>query len=176
MKLTADLPIGVFYASTTGNTEQVAEKIVAILGPAAHLHDIAREGFQAADGYRYLIMGIPTWDFGELQEDWACHWDALAGLDLQGMTVALFGLGDQIGYGEWFQDAMGMLHDQLLQSGARIVGYWPVAGYVFEASKALTPDQQCFVGLALDEDGQSGLTDERLESWLADVCNAFQDA
>lgn len=172
--LRSALPVGIFYASTTGNTEQIAEKIAAQLGPSSHLHDIAVEGFDAVSQYSCVVMGIPTWDFGELQEDWASRWDELKQLSFSGVKVALFGLGDQIGYGEWFQDAMGLLHDQLSQTGAKMVGYWSVDGYDFEASKALTQNDQLFVGLALDEDGQSGLTDERLEKWLKEVCKAFE--
>ncbi|WP_459782808.1 flavodoxin domain-containing protein, partial [Photobacterium sp. R1] len=81
-------------------------------------------------------------------------WNQLDGLTLTGKTVALFGLGDQEGYTEWYLDAMGMLHDQLLPTGAQFVGYWPNQGYNFEASKALTEDKSFFVGLALDEDSQ----------------------
>lgn len=172
--LTKDIEVGVFYASTTGNTEQVAEKIALLLGPTARCHDISIEGFAALDQYHHVIMGIPTWDFGELQEDWAIHWDDLKKRSFKNVMIALFGLGDQIGYGEWFQDAMGQLHDQLATLDAQMIGYWPVEGYDFEASKALTGDGQWFVGLALDEDGQSGLTDERIEKWLKEVCNAFE--
>lgn len=172
----SDIQIGVFYASTTGNTEQIAEKIETLLGGAARGHDISKEGFVALKQYTHMIMGIPTWDFGELQEDWLAHWDELIEHSFSGVKVALFGLGDQIGYGEWFQDAMGQLHDQLKSQGAILVGYWPIEGYDFEASKALTDDGRYFVGLALDEDGQAGLTDERLEKWLKDVCNAFKAA
>lgn len=168
-----DQPVGIFYASTTGNTELIAEKIAVMLADQARLHDIAAEGLVAIPAYRQMILGIPTWDFGELQEDWALHWEALGQIDLSGVKVALFGLGDQIGYGEWFQDAMGALHDLLHASGAQMVGYWPVEGYDFEASKALSVDGLQFVGLALDEDGQSGQTEERLEKWLSEVCNAF---
>ena len=47
----------------------------------------------------------------------------------------------------------GPLHDEIIKkTGANIIGYWPVEGYTFEASKALTEDGTQFVGLALDED------------------------
>jgi hypothetical protein len=32
--------------------------------------------------------GIPTWDFGELQEDWEAIWDQLDTLNLDGKIVA----------------------------------------------------------------------------------------
>lgn len=71
-----------------------------------------------------LILGIPTRDFGEIQEDWEAVWDQLDDLNLEGKIVALYGLGDQLGYGEWFLDALGMLHDKLSTKGVKFVGYW----------------------------------------------------
>jgi len=79
--------------------------------------------------------------------------------------VAIFGLGDQLGYAEWFQDAVGMLHDELLVLGCDFVGYWPNQGYDFIASKALTEDKSFFVGLSLDDENQYDLTDERIDGW-----------
>lgn len=165
--------IGLFYASTTGNTEQVADRIAALLPDRIRLHDIAVEGVAAMAEYPCLILGIPTWDFGELQEDWDEHWEVLSALDLSGKRVALFGLGDQLGYGKWFLDAMGALCQQVQSCGAQVVVNWPVAGYRFEASRALTEDGEHFVGLALDEDGQQGETEERLRRWLPQVISAF---
>ena len=168
-------PIGLFYGSTTGNTEDIAEKIAAEIGhERVKLHDIAAEGTINMQDYQYLIVGIPTWDFGELQEDWSDVWAELDGLDLEGINCALFGLGDQIGYGDWFLDAMGALHDKLVSRGARMLGYWSVEGYSFDVSKALTQDQSHFVGLALDEDSQSDQSAERIEKWLPSVLAEFE--
>jgi flavodoxin II len=166
-------PIGLFYASTTGNTEMVAEQLAALLPERIQLHDIAVEGVAAMAEYSLLIMGISTWDFGELQEDWNEHWSDLKALDFSGKRVALFGLGDQLGYGEWFLDAMGALNEVLQAAGAEVVVPWPIDGYRFEASRALTEDGRYFVGLALDEDGEHGLTQERLDAWLPQVLAAF---
>ncbi|MGL4600908.1 MAG: flavodoxin FldB, partial [Plesiomonas sp.] len=73
------------------------------------------------------------------------------------------------GYGEWFLDAMGLLHDKLLACGAQLIGYWPVDGYTFTASKALTADNSAFVGLALDEENQYELSDERIADWSGQI-------
>lgn len=167
-------PIGLFYGSTTGNTAEVAERIAGLIGiDRVDLYDVADNGLAGLDDYRLLIFGIPTWDFGEQQEDWLDIWPELDGLELSGVRVALFGLGDQIGYGEWYLDAMGMLHDKLCVAGAEAVGYWPCEGYDFEASKALTADGSRFVGLALDEDGQRAETGARLAVWVPQVLEAF---
>lgn len=167
-------PIGLFYGSTTGNTADVAERLAQLAGPErVDLYDIAEQGLAGLGLYEYLIFGIPTWDFGEQQEDWLDLWPELDALELAGVRVALFGLGDQIGYGEWYLDAMGMLHDKLVQQGAVAVGYWPNEGYEFDASRALTADGSHFVGLALDEDSQRSETDARLALWVPQVLAAF---
>jgi len=168
-------PIGLFYASTTGNTEEVAQQIHVMASEFVHLHDIAAEGVAAMREYTALIIGIPTWDFGELQEDWDEYWQAFSDIDFSDRRVALFGLGDQLGYGEWFLDAMGAVHDQVVAAGGQVVVPWPVEGYDFEASKALTEDGRHFVGLALDEDGQRSETEPRLQLWLPQVLAALLD-
>lgn len=166
--------IGLFYGSTTGNTEDIAELIAIEAGSErVAIHDIAAEGIEALDQYRFLILGIPTWDYGELQEDWSDVWAELDDKELSGVTCALFGLGDQVGYGEWFLDSMGALHDKLVSRGARLVGYWPVSGYDFEASKALTEDKQQFVGLAIDEDCQGQQSGARVARWVPQVLSEF---
>jgi flavodoxin II len=117
--------------------------------------------------YSHLILGISTWDFGELQEDWESQWDDAAALDFSGKMVALYGLGDMYGYADWFQDALGMLHDVVVVAGAQITGYWPnTPDYEFTASKALTEDKAFFVGLALDDENQFDQTDARIAAWL----------
>lgn len=164
------MTIGLFYGSSTCYTEMVAEKIQALLGADhIHLHNLKQTPIQQMADYQILMLGISTWDFGEIQEDWLTNWDAIETIDLHGKIVALFGLGDQLGYGEWFLDAMGLLHDKLLAQGCQIVGYWPNEGYDFETSKALVDDGRFFVGLALDETSQYELTDQRLAAWLPQV-------
>ena len=164
------MKIGLFYGSSTCYTEMVAEKIQSLLGSdTVTLHNLKQTPVDEMSHYPILMLGISTWDFGELQEDWQTSWDALDHIDLHGKIVALFGLGDQAGYGEWFLDAMGLLHDKLLAKGCQLVGYWPNEGYEFEASKALIDEGRYFVGLALDETSQYELTDQRLALWLPQV-------
>lgn len=168
------MDIGLFYGSSTCYTQMVAEKIQALLGAdLVTLHNLKETPVQTMAQYDALIFGISTWDFGEIQEDWLASWDAIDQVKLGGKQIALFGLGDQQGYGEWFLDAMGLLHDKLLLQGCQMVGYWPNEGYQFEASKALVDEGRYFVGLALDETSQYQLTDERLARWLPQVLDEF---
>lgn len=171
------MKIGLFYGSTTCYTEMAAEKIRAIIGEElVDIHNVKESPLSLMSDYDLLILGISTWDFGEIQEDWSEIWQKIAGVSLSGKYVALFGLGDQEGYGEWFLDAMGLLHDELKQIDANLLGYWPTDGYEFEASKALTPDGSHFVGLALDEDSQYELSDERIATWVEQVLVEYQAA
>ncbi|WP_194757357.1 flavodoxin FldB [Aliidiomarina indica] len=170
----SEFRIGLFYGSTTCYTEIAAEKIRDFIGPdIVVMHNIKDIPLTTAEQFDVLIFGLSTWDFGEIQEDWESHWHEIKALDLTGKTVALYGMGDQQGYSEWFQDALGMLHDELAASiggnHIRRIGYWPVDSYEFIASKALTPEKTHFVGLALDEDSQYELSDERIETWCTQI-------
>ncbi len=164
------MKIGLFYGSTTCYTEIAAEKIQATIGTELiNLHNIKDEPLGNCLNYDFIIFGISTWDYGELQEDWESCWQDIAALDLSGKTIALYGMGDQIGYSEWFQDALGMLHQQVIAQGAQLIGYWPNKGYEFSASKALTLDKSHFVGLSLDEDNQYELSEQRIEQWCEQI-------
>ncbi|WP_299685473.1 flavodoxin FldB [uncultured Vibrio sp.] len=171
------MKIGLFYGSTTCYTEMAAEKIRGIIGEElVDIHNVKETPLSLMADYDLLLLGISTWDFGEIQEDWNDLWDDIATTPVKGKVVALFGLGDQEGYGEWFLDAMGLLHDELKTAGAEFVGFWPNDdSYQFEASKALTKDQSQFVGLALDEDSQYELSDERIASWVEQVLVEYSE-
>lgn len=166
------MTIGLFYGSSTCYTEMAAEKIRDCLGDdLVTLHNLNSTPVIRMQDYEILILGIPTWDFGELQEDWEAAWQQLAGLDLRGKIIALYGLGDQQEYGEWFLDALGMLHDLLAVKGVKFVGYWPASGYQFTSSKALNKAGDKFVGLALDDITQFEQTDQRITKWCQQIIN-----
>jgi flavodoxin II len=154
-----------------------AEKIRDIIGAdIVSLHNIKDEPLKNAEQYDFIIFGISTWDFGEIQEDWESKWDDIKDVDLNGKTIALFGMGDQQGYGQWFQDALGMLHDEINAQAITQLGFWPNdSNYEFEASKALTEDGKQFVGLALDEDSQYELSDERIATWVEQVMTEYAE-
>jgi flavodoxin II len=162
--------IGLFYGSTTCYTEMAAEKIQAAIGEElVDTFDIKNTSLSKAQNYDILIFGISTWDFGELQEDWESTWDDVSLLNLHGKTVALFGLGDQLGYADWYQDALGMLHDELVPTGCKFIGYSSTDGHEYTKSKALTHDENAFVGLALDDENQFELSEQRINEWTEQI-------
>jgi len=176
------MKIGLFYGSTTCYTEIAAEKIQASIGAfleedenIVELHNIKHEPLANCLDYDFIIFGISTWDYGELQEDWESSWLNINELDLNDKIVALYGMGDQEGYAKWFQDALGMLHEQVLAQGANLIGYWPNEGYEFSASKALTENESHFVGLSLDEDSQYDLSDDRIDQWCEQILIEYSE-
>ena len=167
-------PIGLFYGSSTCYTEMAAEKIQQQFNDGiVDIFNIADTPIENFTRYQQLILGIPTWDYGELQEDWENIWEELDQIDLSQTTVALYGLGDQIGYPDWFLDAMGYLHHKVVERGAKIIGYWPNNGYQFLESQALTDDKTQFLGLALDDENDFDKTDERITQWCNELKKHF---
>lgn len=168
--------VGLFFGSTTGNTRKVAKLIKSrfgddVMSEPIRINKATQEDFLA---YDCLILGTPTLGEGQLpgqsadcEENWEEALQRLEGVSLQGKTVALFGLGDQSLYGHEFVDAMADLYEFVTARGAKVVGAWPSDGYDFTNSRALQGDD--FVGLALDQDNQSELTEERIDSWLRSI-------
>ncbi len=158
--------VGLFYGSTTGNTKSVAEMIQKQLGQDnVDLYDVAAAGPGDLDGYDSLILGVSTWGLGDLQDDWDVFASNLK--NLGGRKVALFALGDQQAYPDTFVNAMGTLYEKATEAGADVVGSWPTDGYDFIASAAVVDGK--FVGLALDEDGQSDMTADRVKAWTDQI-------
>ncbi len=166
------MKIGLFYGSDTGNTQEVAEKIVEIIGEEnIDLYCIGEVENSDLENHNFLILGTSTWYDGELQSEWEDFFINLDDIDFTNKTVALFGLGDQYTYGEYFVDGIGILYDKIIEKGARVVGQWPIDDYDFDESIAERNGE--FVGLAIDEDNESEKTDARINTWLQQISQDF---
>lgn len=161
--------VGLFYGSTTGKTADAAEQVQAALGGdgVVDLHDIGDKSVGDLAEYDYLIIGCPTWNIGEIQDDWNAIVDDLDEVDFSDKTVAYFGTGDQVGYADNFQDAMGLLEEKISGLGGKTVGYWPAEGYDHTDSRAIRDGKFC--GLALDDDNESEMTESRIQTWCAQI-------
>lgn len=157
----------IFYASNTGNTEEIAKEISKELGNVK-LVDISEDRITLINEYDKIILGFSTWGDGELQDNWSDVWEDLKELNFSDKTVALFGLGDQENYGYTYIDAVGIAYEQLKDSGANIIGSWDISDeYFHDESRAIIDNK--FVGLALDEDNQANLTTQRILKWCEDI-------
>ncbi len=165
--------IGLFYGSDTGNTEVIAGLIQNRIGSdQVDLFDMYDCRTTDLLKYDHLIIGLSTWHDGQLVSAFDDIEDELKELDFTGKTIALFGLGDQFGYADYFIDGVGIVGEIIQKNGGKIVVNWPIRDYDFENSKADLGNGN-FLGLALDEDNQDNMTDERIDEWLPLVLEAF---
>jgi flavodoxin I len=166
---TAREAVGLFYATQTGNTETVAGVIAEKAGVEAA--DVGEYGAEDLAGYDGLIVGCPTWNTDADEYRSGTAWDDLLddikGVDLAGKSVAVFGCGDSQGYGDNFCDGIEELHETFAAAGAKMVGYVDAGAYQHQASKSAKGDK--FLGLPLDEDNENDMTEERVESWIAQI-------
>ena len=165
----------IFYGSSTGNTQRIAEQIAEELGDLIEsVTDIGKASPDDLASAEALILGVSTWEDGQLQEDWDDFFPELDRIDLSGKTVALFGLGDAYGFSGEFVNGLGTLHDKVRERGATVVGAWPTDGYDFDESTAVVEGR--FVGLVIDEENESDLSDERVAQWADTIRSALAEA
>jgi flavodoxin I len=168
-------PIGLFYGSNSGFTELVAdfieEEFNTIAPGLIDVYDIAETPAQKMLAYDYLIVGCPTWNIGQLQDDWDDIYPTLDAIDLTGKKLAIFGLGDQYGYPDSFCDAIGILGRKLAEQGAELVGFTPADRFEFAYSQGVEDGQ--FMGLALDDENESEQTPERITEWIWQLVDEF---
>lgn len=157
--------IGIFYGSTTGVTQEIASRIAGKLNiDIKDVHEVTNLDAARLAPYDILLLGTSTWGSGELQDDWYDALEVLKKADLTHKTIALFGVGDSSSYSDTFCDAMGLIFEDLKNSGARFIGRVDSHEYDFDSSIAVNNDQ--FVGLALDEENEPDKTETRIENWI----------
>lgn len=154
---------GIFYGSTTGTTESIASKVGTLLG--ADVMQVAE--IDKVENYDFVIFATSTWGMGDLQDDWIGALDTLVTKNLSGKKVGFIGVGDQASFGDTFVDGIGIIYEEIKDKGITLVGKTSVDGYSFSSSKAVDGDE--FIGLVIDENNQSELTDERINAWVEKV-------
>ena len=164
--------IGIFYGSSTGNTETVAKKIQEELGTdIATTYDVADAKAGDIEKFNNIIFGTSTWGIGDLQDDFEGFLSEISNADLNGKKVALFGLGDQYSYSDSFVDGIGEIYEALENKNCEVIGGISTDGYEYDASRAEKDGQ--LVGLALDIENQDDQTENRVADWVAELKNQF---
>jgi flavodoxin I len=156
------------YEALVSKDIDVAEPIDIDTLDSGSLKDVFNE-------HNSLIVGTPTWntnaDTFRSGTGWDdLYYDKLPDLTsiLEGKKVAVFGLGDQISYGENYADATGELYSVFESLGCNMVPYAHTSqdGYDHITSKSILPDSDLFCGLLLDQINQDDLTDDRIANWV----------
>jgi len=135
--------VHVIYGSTTGMTEAVANKIAEAL-------DATVVNVNAADAAAFdaelLVLGTSTWGVGDLQDDWAAKLDEVKG-NFAGKKVAVFGLGDSVGFADSFCVAAETIANAAKDAGATLVGEI----------------------LKIDDTNEAGQTDGKIAAWVETI-------
>jgi len=163
--------IGIFYGSTSGSSEAIAEELEFYLKKEELSSFNVASGVENIKDFKNLIFVAPTYGVGELQKDWETCQRDLKLIDFTDKTVALVGLGNQFAFGESYIGAIKILYDIVTENHGKIIGFTDTKGYLFKESEALVDDK--FVGLALDEVNQSNMTPDRIEKWLEEIKKEF---
>ena len=109
---------GVFYGSSTGTCEELANQIAEKLRVSStDVHSVDKMTADKIKEYEVLVLGTSTWGDGELQDDWYDGVKVLKSADLSMKFVALFGCGDSESYCDTFCDGIGVLYEDLKDSG-----------------------------------------------------------
>jgi flavodoxin I len=160
------------YGTQTGTTVAVAEAIQKQLADLVSEIKCIDKASTADFSDDFLVLGGSTWGDGELTDDWADFWPQMDNIDFAGKKVALFALGDQVGYGYNFVSSMKFFYDKVIERGASVIANQVTRdGFDFEHTEALVDGY--FVGLVLDEVNEPHLSDDRIALWAQEVRNAL---
>ncbi len=115
----------VVFGSTMGNTEKLAEKVaegLKIGGMEVAVKNVYTADVEELKNFDLIVLGCSTWGLGDLQDDFAGFYDAMAGLpSLEGKKAAVFGAGDSEMYPDTFCEAVDKIENRLQDLGAELV-------------------------------------------------------
>lgn len=90
-------PIHLIYASTSGNTELVVEKVAEVwqsAGQTVELHRAERTSPDAIASNQLFVLATSTWEHGQLNPFFKKLFDALKNIDCSAKKAAFIGCGD----------------------------------------------------------------------------------
>lgn len=80
--------IGIFYGSTTGNTETSAQRIQQEFGEdIAQLFDVSEATSKDIEQFTNLVFGASTWGIGDLQDDFESFMTEISEANLLGKKL-----------------------------------------------------------------------------------------
>lgn len=160
------------YWPKKGNVENAANKIVEQFeGHPIDLFTITQVEVKTLPDYDLIIVGGSTVGADNWEDTHKTRWieffEKLEKIHLHGQKVAIYGLGDQILYPDHFVDGIVAIKKEFEKHHVDFIGKWPIDGYEFTGSKSVEGDH--FYGLALDEDQQPEMTEERISKWVEQI-------
>ena len=155
----------------------MGKKIQEVIGSdRCELIPVREASVKDLEKFDKIIFGISTigneaWDNEPVKSGWFGFMPELEKCDFSGKKCAIFGLGDLIRYADHFVDAMADVYHVIKENGASVYGSVDPEGYDFKDSKSLIDGK--FIGLPIDEDSESNLTNKRINAWLDELLPHF---
>ena len=88
---------GIFFGSSGGVTEEVANKIAEKLGvPGSDVHNVASASPEDVGKYEVLLLGSSTWGAGDLQDDWYDFLPKIQKMDLSNKKAPHYALSSYV--------------------------------------------------------------------------------
>ena len=112
----------VFYGSSTGNTQTVANWVgeaLSAAGVETGLLGVAKAGSSKISDL--VVMGPSTWGVGEIQEGFTAFYDSMTAAGFGGKRVAVFGFGDNGMFPDNFCEAVDMIEQKARECDAVMV-------------------------------------------------------
>jgi flavodoxin I len=161
-----------------GNVDSAGDKIASLFR-GAEVKKVSVSHLQKSDIEKYdnwiiggSTSGAHVWEDADDSNRWFEFFKLLKDIDMKNKVVAFYGLGDQVLYPQHFVDGLGFFQDEFQKHNISIVGKWPVSGYEFYESEGMKDGY--FFGLALDEDNQEEMTEERISGWIELIRKDFK--
>lgn len=167
-----------FFSPEGGSVNRVTLKLGAMIGDdKVEIIPVVKATKEDLDRYEQIILlgstvGTDHWSNEAVPDEWPAFFSKMEESGFEAKKVAIVGLGNSVLYPDHFADGMAILYRAALDRKAVLFGSVDSSGYDFTDSEALN-EEGLFCGLAVDEDNEEELTDERLENWLAALKTDF---
>jgi len=158
----------VLYATTTGRTKLLSEKIKAVVeNNIEHVTcaNASELSLNEALNFDLILAGSPTTGEGDIHKNWKSMAEFITEEKYGSHDVSIFAMGDQRHHGKTFGGALWKLHSMWSQAGSNMQGYTEYLSYDNEKSPHLV-DGQILPGLIIDHIGQRKYTDKRVSDWV----------
>ena len=169
----------IFFSPEGGNVNNVANKLGELIGEdkvdIIPVKEVSKEDLIKYDKIILIgsTVGADHWDNEIIVNEWPEFFRKSNEIRFDKKKVAIIGLGNCVLYPDHFVDGMAVLYEEIKKQNAQIFGFVDSAEYDFTDSEAVN-DDGIFCGLALDEDNEEDLTDERLKRWISDLVPDFE--
>lgn len=113
----------ILYASTSGNTEMMADVIASYLSQQGHhvvvkSFDFDRIDIEEIPKYDAVFIGTYTWDDGEMPYEVEDFYEEVEDVDINGKTFGVFGSADS--FYDTYGLAIDLMADRLIHLGANV--------------------------------------------------------